>query len=98
MKQQMVGLIDEGKFVFYSLSSGYSQIARAVTMRGYKKQLLPTQAMTADAVKILSRKTKMFIPLKDILLEAGFKHSDKEFDIDLTQLNRDTLINLFDKE
>lgn len=98
MNQQMVGLIDEGKFVFYALSSGYSQIARAVTMRGYKKQLLPTQAMTADAVKILRRKTKMFIPLKEILLAAGFKHSDKEFDIDLTQLNRDTLINLFDKE
>ena len=98
MKQQMVGLIDEGKFVFFSLSSGYSQIARAVTMRGYKKQLLPTQAMTADAVKILRRKTKMFIPLKEILLAAGFKESTKDYDLDLTQLSRDTLINLFDKE
>jgi hypothetical protein len=51
-----------------------------------------------ESVKILRRKTNVFLPLKDILIEAGFKEVKKDYDLDLTQLSRDTLINLFDKE
>lgn len=89
MRQQMIGLIFDGKFVFYSLSSGYGQIVNAV--RKKNGSMSDIDALT----KILHRKSKVFIPLKDVLLAAGFKESDKDFDIDLTQLNRDTLIDLF---
>lgn len=93
--QEMVGLVMDGKFVFYSLSSSSGQIATAISRRDTKSTLIESMN---ESVKILRRKTNVFLPLKDILLEAGFKEVKKDYDLDLTQLSRDTLINLFDKE
>ena len=88
MSQQNIGIIINGKFVFFALSSGYGKIASAI--RKSKNDF------TDDVVQILSRKSKVYLPLKEILLEAGFKESDTDFEIDLTELSKDTLISLFD--
>ena len=88
MSQQNIGIIINGKFVFFALSSGYGKIASAI--RKTKNNF------TDDVVQILQRKSKVYIPLKEILLEAGFKESDTDFEIDLTELSKDTLISLFD--
>lgn len=93
--QEMVGLVMDGRFVFYTLSSGSGRIATAISRKNTQTTL--KDAME-DSVKILRRKSNVFIPIKDILLEAGFKEVKKDYDLDLTQLSRDTLINLFDKE
>jgi hypothetical protein len=93
--QEMVGLVMDGKFVFYSLSSSSGQIATAISRRDTQSTLAESMD---ESVKILRRKTNVFLPLKDILIEAGFKEVKKDYDLDLTQLSRDTLINLFDKE
>ena len=97
--QEMVGLVMDGKFVFYSLSSGSGQIATAITYRGKRcnKPKCSSEVMK-ESVKILRRKANVFLPIKEILLEAGFKEVNKDYDLDLTQLSRDTLINLFNKE
>jgi hypothetical protein len=89
----------DGKFVFYTLSSSSGQIATAISFRGTRcNQPKCSREAMEDSVKILRRKTNVFLPLKEILLEAGFKEVSKDYDLDLTQLSRDTLINLFDKE
>jgi hypothetical protein len=47
-------------------------------------------------IDILKRKSMSFVPLKEILLEAGFTEAtDENVGLDLTTIDRSTLIELF---
>lgn len=89
MTQQTIGMVFDGKFYFYSLSCGYNKILSAVQ----EKNMNAGEEM----VKILKRKSMSAVPLKEILLEAGFTESDTDYQIDLTVIDRSTLIGLFSK-
>lgn len=90
--QQFVGVIIDGRFHFYNLSCGNSRVSSALFRKnnGHNKSINPD-----DIVDIYRRKTNSMIALKDVLIEAGFEEVDDNAEIDLTQLNRATLIDLF---
>jgi hypothetical protein len=102
----MIGAVLNNKFVFFDLACGYERVASSIRIkninsgkyksRSHKDLKELKELSTNEVVKILSRKVNSLISLKDILLEAGFKESDKP-DLDLTTVNRDTLIELFSK-
>ena len=58
-----------------------------------------TVSHDCEYLNILNRKVNTYINLKDVLINAGFVEYDKnvhnECELDLTDLNKDTLINLF---
>lgn len=98
MSQTMVGCIFDGKMHFVDLSCGRDRVASAIRnyMRNNKKDMANVYTVSSNGVtEILKRKAYSSIPLKDILVEAGFKVVDKNADIDFTQLDRSTLIELF---
>lgn len=86
--EKTIGILADGRFFLMDLGSG----GRRVSTSGRY-----VDAMLAS----MKRKTKCFIPLKDILLRAGFSiwdpkegdEADKP-DLDLTSLEKDTLIQL----
>ena len=88
--QQQVGFIADDKFFFMNLGNGNSRVA----VRGGKF----TQQ---DMFNIFARKAKTMLYLDNVLLNAGFTIANEEEgevpDIDFTNLDRDTLIKLFDK-
>ena len=88
--QQFVGVIIDGRFHFYNLSCGNSRVSNALRNIGHNKTVNPD-----DIVNIYRRKTNSMIALKDVLLEAGFEEVDDNAELDLTQLNRATLLDLF---
>lgn len=102
----MIGAVLNNKFVFFDLACGYERVASSIRIKNTKSGKYNSRSFrdleeikklsTNEVVKILSRKVNSLISLKDILLEAGFKESDKP-DLDLTTVNRDTLIELFSK-
>lgn len=89
-REQSIGIINDGKAYVINIQTGNKQ---------------STHCNPADMYNIFAIKAKSFINLKDILLKAGFKEYDeKKVDeynenntniLDLTQLNKDTLISLF---
>lgn len=98
--EQMVGAIFDNKMYFFELTCGYRRVANAIAMANYSKS--KTKVWNTNAVlDMLKKKAYSAIPIKEILLEAGFTDvttcKDVEPDIDLTVLSRDTLIDLFDK-
>lgn len=99
MKEQIIGLIHDGNFYFYELSSGYSRVSHAAQIKEHKLNgNKANYEMAKDAVtQTLIRKASSFIPLKDILINAGFEIVDEAPDLDLTDIKRDTLIDLFSK-
>jgi hypothetical protein len=53
-----------------------------------------------DIAEILNRKCRSFVDLKQLLLDAGFKEckrgtKENPIELDLTDLHKDTLIELF---
>lgn len=88
--QQQVGFVADDKFFFMNLGNGNSRVA----VRGGKF----TQQ---DMFNIFARKAKTMLYLDNVLLNAGFTIANEEEgevpDIDFTNLDRDTLIKLFDK-
>lgn len=103
--QQFIGLVFDGKFYFYSLSCGHSKVATAlrktVAKRTGKKMWENETAdiSSKELVEILKRKAISTVSLKEILLEAGFIEAiDLETpQLDLTTIDRSTLIDLFSK-
>lgn len=105
MRENMVGLIIDGTFVFYSLSTGYDRISNAA-FRKYRnskdKNSIDYYDMyncnfTEKMVKMFKCKADSFISVREVLTKAGFEFVEEDSDIDLTVLDRSTLITLFDK-
>lgn len=100
--QQTAGTVIDGNFYFYSLSCGNDRVARTInlTQRRLKNKSAFDNSVhdftTASMVDILKRKAMSFVPLKDILLEAGFTEATGEnVGLDLTNIDKSTLIELF---
>jgi len=84
-REMTVALIHDGKVYFTALSSGNSK--------------LPSADKSVTAIGALAARLKCSTMLRPLLLRAGFTEydpqSDKAPDIDLSRLDKDTLINLF---
>ena len=100
--QQTIGTVINGNFYFYSLSCGHARVAQAInlTKRKLKNKSVfdnsTYEFTTAGMIDILKRKAASFVPLKEILLEAGFTEAtDENVGLDLTTIDRSTLIELF---
>lgn len=90
--EKTIGILADGRFFLMDLGSGWRRVS--------------TSGRYVDAMlESMKRKTKCFIPLKDILLRAGFsiweppkegEEADKpdKPDLDLAALEKDTLIQL----
>lgn len=106
MSEMMVGCIFDNKMHFINLSCGYGRVAQALRVYHNKsaKGYAVEREMTANSMtEMLKRKAYSTINLKEILLKAGFVEGTKAKDendtyIDLTLLDRGTLIELFSKE
>lgn len=91
--QQMIGVVADGKFFFMNFGNGNSLVAMNRTI---------TSQQIYDVVV---RKNRSMLNVKNILLSAGFSEYVPEYDengiiinkpdIDLTNLEKDTLIKLF---
>ena len=100
--QQMIGMVFNGKFHFYSLSCGNSKVSTAIkkiislktSAQMYTNENV--EVSTKEFVQILKRKAVAAISLKEILLEAGFTESNIDTPVlDLSTIDRSTLIELF---
>ena len=90
--EMMLGVILDNKVHFVTLSCGYTQVAQA-TRRLTNNHKVDTEGLT----QMLKRKAMAMIDLKEILLAAGFTEPKKDEipEIDFTNLDRSTLIELF---
>lgn len=89
-REKQIGIVCDNRTYICELSSGNGRVAS-------------TYITAEDIYKNMCKKAKSFVMLNDILLEAGFveyvndevsgEFTDK--DLDLTDLNKDTLISLF---
>ena len=108
-RQFTLGLVNDGYFYFFTLGCGYNAVKDALCVKNKKENNVADRdwkaynKITKDAqdelITILKRKVKTLLPLNDVLLEAGF-WSAKEGDenvLDLTTIDRSTLIDLFAK-
>ena len=82
--EKMVGAIIDGNMCLMDMRVGNSIVSNSKN----------------DFINILRRKFKCFINLKEILMAAGFKERKRDtknnpIELDLTNLNKDTLIELF---
>jgi hypothetical protein len=97
--QQTIGTVINGNFYFYSLSCGNARVAQTINLAQRRKSTFDnstSEFTTAGMVDILKRKAASFVPLKEILLEAGFTEAtDENVGLDLTTIDRSTLIELF---
>jgi len=85
--QKSVGIVLDNRFYLMDMTSGRGRVAS-----GKYADII------VDAMK---KKAKSFIDLKEVLFRAGFeiveKDSETKPDIDFTNLEKDTLINLLSK-
>ena len=82
-KEQVIGYVINNNVYFTNLQTSSSRISNTGT----------------DILEVLNRKTNTYINLKNVLLSSGFEEYDEEkhdhVDLDLTDLNKNTLIDLF---
>lgn len=94
--QQMIGMILDGKFFFYSLSTGYDAVTNSIVRLKQKQHDRNAyQNAAQEMTAILTRKANTMIPVEQILTKAGFTFVDEDAELDLTVLDRSTLIELF---
>ena len=101
--EQSIGVVINGKFYFYSLSCGYSRVKLAINKAAGRdswdcgKKADGTSASGLELVELLKRRSQSMLPLNDVLLDAGFwpAETDEEVGLDLTKIDRSTLIELF---
>lgn len=94
--QQMIGMIMDGKFFFYSLSTGYAAVTNSIVrLRQKKNDRNAHQNAAEEMTDILTRKANMMIPIENVLIKAGFTLVEEDAELDLTVLDRSTLIELF---
>ena len=88
--QQQVGFVADDKFFFMNLGNGNSRVA-----------MCGSKITQKDMFDIFVRKANTMLYLDDVLLNAGFTIANEEEgevpDIDFANLDKDTLIKLFDK-
>lgn len=89
-REQMIGLLNDGTLYFMTLGSGTSIVS-------YNRHASTNERFYATALK-----AKSYLPINGVLSLAGFVDVDTVEELpedatvlDLTQLSRDTLINLF---
>ena len=101
MSQQTLGMVIDNNFYFYNLSCGYGAVTNAIRHKlGEGKFRYDAESMKQSAqetIDIIRCKTLAALPLESLLVVAGFEIVESEPDIDLTQLDRGTLIELFSK-
>ena len=108
-RQFTLGLVNDGYFYFFTLGCGYNAVKNALYTKSAKENNVHERDWAArnkiakaaedELITILKRKTKSLLPLNDVLLEAGFwpaEEDDKNV-LDLTTIDRGTLIELFNK-
>lgn len=108
-RQFTLGLVHDGYFYFFTLGCGYSAIKNALSIKNSKDKDIRGMDWNArgainkeaedELITILKRKIKTLLPLNDVLLEAGFWSAteDDENVLDLTSIDRGSLIELFTK-
>jgi hypothetical protein len=108
-RQFTLGLVHDGYFYFFTLGCGYSAIKNALSIKNSKDKDIHGMDWNAcgainkeaedELITILKRKIKTLLPLNDVLLEAGFWSAteDDENVLDLTSIDRGSLIELFTK-
>lgn len=84
--EKMIGYVLDNKMCLCEFQTGMNCVSSKVT--------------TTDWESTLRRKMNSFVNLKQLLLDAGFKERKRistttPIDLDLTDLNKDTLIKLF---
>lgn len=86
-RQKTIGLVHDNTITLMDCHSGNGIISRG---HGYE----------LDGIKTLAERTKCYVGLKDILLRAGFTEvgEDEDCDMDFTNMEKDTLINLLKKD
>ena len=82
--EQVLGLLHDGKFTLMELEIGKDRVSLS---SDYKLKFIDTMAKRCDC----------YVPLKDILLKAGFVEDNDHPEIDFTDVEKDTLINLISK-
>ena len=101
MTQQTLGMIIDNNFYFYNLSCGYGAVTNAIRHKlGEGKFRYDAESMKQSAqetIDIIRCKTLAALSLETFLVLAGFEIVEEDADIDLTQLDRSTLIELFSK-
>ena len=83
LRQSMIAAVSGGKIFMMSLGVGNSRVSAGMD--------------ASDKAAIIARKAACFVDLKTLLLKAGFTEAaeSEQPEIDLTDLRKDTLINLF---
>lgn len=84
--ESFVGFVNDETLYMCDFQSGDSQVSSVMTSDEYGR--------------VLARKARSFVDLKQLLLDAGFKErkrstKDNPIELDLSDPNKDTLINLF---
>lgn len=84
--ESFVGFVNDETLYMCDFQSGDSQVSSVMTSDEYGQ--------------VLARKARSFIDLKQLLLDAGFKErkrstKDNPIELDLSDPNKDTLIDLF---
>jgi hypothetical protein len=87
--EQMLGFVNDNRLYICTFDTNNARVSGASTM-----------ANDEDIAEILNRKCRSFIDLKKLLLDAGFKErkrgtKENPIELDLTDLKKDTLIDLF---
>lgn len=81
--EQMIAFINDNNIYFTKLTTGNNIVSSRNNVM----------------IDIMKRKMQTYVDLKEVLLEAGFQEYNPEIhekiDLDLTDLNKDTLIDLF---
>lgn len=75
-----LGVITENRFYFANLRTGNQQVSKFNITNKYTNYVIDT----ADC----------FLQLQNVLIDAGFEINDEEFDIDLSVMDKSTLIGL----
>lgn len=84
--ESFVGFVNDGTLYMCDFQCGNSQVSSVMTSDEYGQ--------------VLARKARSFVDLKQLLLDAGFKERkrstvDNPIELDLSDINKDTLIGLF---
>lgn len=83
LRQSMIAAVSGGKIFLMSLGVGNSRVSSSMD--------------ASDKAAIIALKSKCFVDLKTLMLNAGFREAaDYEYpDLNLSDLHKDTLIKLF---
>ena len=82
-RQKSIGLVHDNTITLMDCNSG-----NGIITRGHDYEL--------DGIKTLAERTKCYVEMKDILILAGFTEvgENEECDLDFSDMDKDTLINL----